>query len=38
MIPKQAKRGALIMTLISFGLLLVGIGLGILWVNTYSVR
>jgi hypothetical protein len=38
MIPKQARRRALIMTLISFGLLLVGVGLGILWANIYSVR
>jgi hypothetical protein len=38
MIPKQARRQAILMTLISFALLFIGIVLGILWVSTYSVR
>ncbi len=38
MIPKHARRRALIATLLSFGLLLAGIGLGALWVSIYSVK
>jgi hypothetical protein len=38
MIPKQARRHALIVTLISFGLFLFGVGIGALWVSAYSVR
>ncbi|BCX03416.1 MAG: hypothetical protein KatS3mg053_1354 [Candidatus Roseilinea sp.] len=38
MIPKRAKRQAIVMTLISFGLLAIGIALGLLWVSVYSVR
>lgn len=38
MIPKHAKRQALVMTLISLGLLAIGIVLGLLWVNIYSVK
>jgi hypothetical protein len=38
MIPKRAKRQAVVMTLISLGLLAVGIALGLLWVSIYSVK
>jgi hypothetical protein len=38
MIPKRAKRQAILMTLISFGLLFIGIVLGMLWVSAYSVK
>lgn len=38
MIPKRAKRQAIVMTLISFGLLAIGVALGLLWVNIYSVK
>lgn len=38
MIPKKAKRQAMVMTLISFGLLFIGVALGALWVSTYTVR
>lgn len=38
MIPKKAKRQAVVMTLISFGLLFVGVALGVLWVSNYTVR
>ncbi len=38
MIPKRAKRQAVVMTLISFGLLAIGITLGVLWVSIYSVK
>lgn len=38
MIPKNAKRQAVIVTLISFGLLMIGIVLAVLWVSTYSAK
>ncbi|MFN4294253.1 MAG: hypothetical protein ACK4JD_08985 [Thermoflexales bacterium] len=38
MIPKRAKRQAIVMTLVSFGLLAIGIILGLLWVSAYSVK
>lgn len=38
MIPKRAKRQVIAMTLIGFGLLAIGITLGLLWVSAYSVK
>lgn len=38
MIPKEAKRRAVVMTLICFGLLLIGIALGVLWVSIYAPK
>jgi len=38
MIPKRAKRQAILMTLISFVLLFIGVVLGVLWVSVYSVK
>lgn len=38
MIPKHTNPRAVVMTLISFGLLAIGVILGLLWVNIYSVK
>jgi hypothetical protein len=38
MIPQEQRRKALMMTLISFGLLLAGIAIGLYWVSVYAQK
>jgi hypothetical protein len=38
MIPKEQRRKAVMMTLISLGLVAVGVSLGLYWVSIYAPR
>jgi hypothetical protein len=38
MIPKHARNRAMAAALVAFGLLLIGVIVGLAWVNTYAVR
>ncbi len=38
MIPNEQRRKALMMTLISLGLLLIGIAVGMYWVSIYASK
>ena len=38
MIPQEQRRKALMMTLVSFGLMAIGIALGLYWVSIYMPK
>jgi hypothetical protein len=38
MIPKEQRRKAVLMTLISLGLMAIGISLGLYWVGMYAPK
>lgn len=38
MIPKEQRRKAVMMTIISFGLMAIGIVLGLYWVSIYAPK
>jgi len=38
MIPKEQRRKAVLMTLISLGLMAIGISLGLCWVGMYAPK
>jgi hypothetical protein len=38
MIPKEQRRKAVMMTIISFGLMAIGISLGLYWVSIYAPK
>jgi hypothetical protein len=38
MIPEEKKRGAKLMVLACFGLVLIGTVMGLIWINIYQVR
>ena len=38
MIPQEQKRRATVMVLLCFGMVAVGVVIGLLWVSTYTTR
>lgn len=38
MIPKERKRGATLVTLAAFGLVVIGVVIGLLWVSLYAPK